>query len=186
MSQVLRSPAEWSAPVRSRPVDYLVRVDASLALLRALSSYSWLTGALKGQDAKFTSHFLSGSGLAERINDPQKGFAHTAVSSDIANFLTGTVVPHASLFAWMIALSELMIGLSLLLGLFARLGGLGAILRAITNVLVGGAAPETLGHNYMLALAGLVVLISAAGRAYGIDYYLIRKFPDSRFLRLLS
>ena len=38
-------------------------------------------------------------------------------------------MPHASLFAWMIALSELAIGLSLLFGLFSRLGGFLAILR---------------------------------------------------------
>jgi len=169
----------------ARHVD-VIAVGASLALLRALSSYSWLSGALVGKDAKFSPHFLSGPGLAERITDPQKGFAHTAICQDISNLLTGTVVPHASLFASLIALSELMIGLSLLFGLFARLGGFAAILRAVTNVLVAGTAPETVGHNYMLALAGLVVLISAAGRAYGIDRLLIKKFPGSRFLRLIA
>ncbi|HZL33865.1 MAG TPA: TQO small subunit DoxD [Tepidisphaeraceae bacterium] len=164
----------------------VIAAAGSLALLRALSSYSWLSGALVGKDAKFNPGFLNGSGLAQRITKPATGFAHTALTDGVASFLTGTVVPHASLFAWMIALSELAIGLSLLFGIFARLGGLVAIIRAITNVLVAGSAADVVGHNYMLALAGLVVMLSAAGRAYGIDKLLVNRFPDSRFLRLVS
>jgi uncharacterized membrane protein YphA (DoxX/SURF4 family) len=173
-------PQHWTPPVG------VIAGAGCLALLRALSSYSWLSGALIGSDAKLRPAFLSGSGLVERITDPEKGFVHTALTDGISSFLTGTVVPHASLFAWMIALSELAIGLSLLFGLFSRLGGLMAIARAITNVLIAGAKPDTLGHNYMLALAGLVVMISAAGRAYGLDRWLIARFPNSRLLRLVS
>jgi thiosulfate dehydrogenase (quinone) large subunit len=164
----------------------IVAAGVALALLRILSSYSWLSGALVGKDAKFESNFLAGPGLVERILDPAKGFAHTAVSPDIGRFLTGTVVPHASLFAWLIALSEVAIGLSMLLGFFARLGGLVAIMRCITNVLVAGTAAETVGHNYMLAVAGLVVLISAAGRVFGVDGLLVPNFPDSNLLRCVA
>src|SRR5665213_4163917 len=164
----------------------VIAAAGCLALLRALSSYSWLSGALVGSDAKLRSDFLSGSGLVERITAPEKGFAHTALTDGLSSFLTGTVVPNASLFAWMIALSELAIGLSLLFGIFSRLGGLLAIVRAITNVLIAGAKPDTLGHNYMLALAGLVVMISAAGRSYGVDRLLLARFHNSRFLRWLA
>lgn len=139
-----------------------------------------------GKDAKFKLDFLNGAGLVSRINKPVTGFAHTALTHDVSAFLTGPVASHPSLFAWMIALSELAIGLSLLLGIFARLGGFIAILRAITNVLVAGSGAEIIGHNYMLAIAGLVVMISAAGRAYGLDKLLIARFPDSRFLRIIS
>jgi uncharacterized membrane protein YphA (DoxX/SURF4 family) len=164
------------------PIDAL----GCLALLRVLSSYSWLSGALIGSDAKLRPDFLSGSGLISRITEPEKGFEHTALTTGLSSFLTQTVIPHASVFAWMIALSELAIGLSLLFGIFSRLGGLLAIVRAITNVLIAGAKPDTLGHNYMLALAGLVVMISAAGRAYGVDRWLIARFPRSHLLRLVS
>jgi uncharacterized membrane protein YphA (DoxX/SURF4 family) len=164
----------------------LVAAAGSLALLRVLSSYSWLSGALMGKDAKFNSDFLAGRGLVERILDPVKGFAHTAVTPEVAKFLTDTVVPHASVFAWMIAISELAIGISLLFGIFARLGGFVAILRCITNVLVAGTAAETVGHNYMLALAGLVVMISAVGRAYGVDGFLVGTFRDSGMIRVVS
>ena len=166
----------------------IVYAGAGLALLRALSSYSWLQGAFIGKDAKFAPDFLGGAGLSTRITAPKMGFAHTALTPWKAGFLTGTAVPHASLFAWLIALGEVGAGLSLLLGLFARLGGLLAIAQAAVNILVAGNSPggtETIGHNYMLALAGLVVIVTAAGRAYGLDRLLVARFPTSRPLRLI-
>lgn len=117
------------------------------------------------------------------------GFAHTAVAPWVSSLLTGAVVPHASLFAWLIALGHSGVGLSLLLGLFARLGGAGAIVLGITNILVAGGAPnatDTIGSNYMLAVAGLAVLISAAGRSYGLDRLLIERFPNVRWLRVIA
>jgi len=69
------------------------------------------------------------------------------------------------------------------------LGGAGAIFLTIVNVLVASGAKnatDTIGHNYMLALVGLVVIIAAAGRAYGLDRLLVARFPTSRLLRLVS
>ena len=159
----------------------------ALALLRILSCYSWFNGAFVGADAKFAPSFLSGVGLVQRINAPAKGFVHSTLTPDVAHFLTATVVPHAVLFAWLIALGEAGVGFSLLLGLFARLDGLFAIAQAVTYALVaGGNGADTIGHNYMLALAGLVVLLSAAGRTLGIDGLLVRRFPNAGLLRVLG
>jgi uncharacterized membrane protein YphA (DoxX/SURF4 family) len=155
----------------------LVNQLTVIAPLPAMSSYGWPGGTLVEKDAKLQPTFLNGSGFVDCIIESGTRFAHTALSHSVASFLTGTVVPHASFFAWIIALSELVIGLSsLLLGIFARLWGLMAILRAITNVLVAGSGADRLGHNYMFALAGLVVLISAAGRGYVIDKLLARSY----------
>jgi len=183
------SPASLSAASTVRlpsPILGVMSAAGALALLRIGSSVSWLQGALLGADAKVHADFLGGQGLIERIVKPVSGFAHTAVTPGIADFLTTVVIPHASLFAWLIMLSELCVGISLATGTFARLGGLVAILRAITNVAVGGLSPETVGHNWMLALAGLVVLLSAAGRSSGVDALLQRRFPGSRILRFLG
>ena len=98
----------------------------------------------------------------------------------VATFLTGVVVPHAALFAWLLALGGLGVGLSLWLGLFSRLGGAGAIFLAVVNILGaarGKNAADTFGHNYTLALAGLVVIISAAGHVYGLDRLADRALP---------
>jgi hypothetical protein len=79
---------------------------------------------------------------------------------------------------------DLAIGLSLLLGLFAQIGDIFAILRAVTNILIaGGAGPDTIGFNVMLITAGAIVVATGAGRRYGID---ATRWPSARFLRLLT
>jgi len=164
-----------------------LHAGVALALVRALSSYSWLDGALWGKDAKFAPDFLRGAGLTQRITTGKTAFVHTTLVPGVASFLTGTVVPHASLFAWLIALGELVTGCSLLLGLFARLGGALAISQALVNIVIaGGGSQDTLGHNYMLLIVGLGVLLAAAGRTYGLDRLLIERYPSSRLLRLVS
>jgi len=157
--------------------------NVALALVRALSSYSWLDSVLWGKEAKLAPHFLSGVGLTQRITMGKTAFVHTTLLPGVASFLTGTVVPHASL----IALGELVTGLSLLLGLFARLGGALTIIQALVNIVIaGGNSQDTLGHNYMLLVVGLGVLLAAAGRTYGLDRLLIECYPSSRLLRLVS
>ena len=165
-----------------------MRAAMALALLRILSSYSWLSGAFIGKDAKFSPDFLAGPGLVSRITGgPNGGFVHTVLSSGIAAWLTGTVIPHASLFAWLLALGEAVVGISLLLGVFTRLGSFLAILQSIVNILVaGGGGADTIGHNYLLIILALAFIVTAAGRKYGIDGMLVRRFPNSRLLRVLA
>jgi len=166
------------------PVPTMLRATGALALLRLLSSYIWLNGAFIGPDAKFASPFLAGPGLASRITG---GFVHTALTSGIASWLTTTVVPHASLFAWLLALGEAAVGISMLLGVFTRLGSVLAIAQAIVNILVvGGAGADTIGQNYLLIILSLAFIAAAAGRTYGIDGILLRRFPHSRVVRLLA
>lgn len=156
----------------------------AVVFLRMMSSLAWLDSAFVGKDAKFSATFLSGAGLADSIT--QK-FIHTALTSGVANVLQNVVLPHAATFAWLIALGDLAIGLSLSLGLFTRLGGALAIARALTNILVaGGAGPDTIGFNAMLIVAGAICIATRAGRRYGIDGVLLARWPSTAFLRLVA
>jgi len=152
-----------------------------------VSSFSWFSGAFLGADAKFAPAFLNGKGLATRITDPQKGFLHSAANGSVRDFLTGTVLPHAHLFAWLIALGELAVACSLVLGLLTRLGAALGIVQNVVYLLVAGTnGADTVGHNYMLGLVGVVLAVTAAGRVGGLDRLLLARFPDSRLLRLLA
>ncbi len=87
-------------------------------------------------------------GLADAVT---LKFVHTALTPTVVNVLQNIVLPHATIFALLIAFGDRAMGLSLFLGLLARLGGALAIVRAITNILVaGGAGPDTIGFNAML------------------------------------
>ena len=114
-------------------------------------------------------------------------FVHTALLPALAVFLRDVVVPHARTFAVLIAVGDLAIGISLFFGFLTRLGGLLAIARAITNVLVvGGAGTDTIGFNAMLATAGAIATVTGAGRRFGIDRLLLARYPLSKLLRLLA
>lgn len=170
-------------PAASRLAD--VRGAAwGIVALRIGASLAWLDSALVGKDAKFAPSFLSGAGLSERITST---FVHTALTPQLSDVLRSVVVPSAHTFAVLIALGDLAVGLSLALGFLTRIGGLLAIARAATNILiVGGAGVDTIGFNAMLILAGAIATVVGAGRRFGVDAWLLARFPDSTLVRILA
>lgn len=117
----------------------------TLGALRIFSSAGRLDSAFTGKDAKFAASFLDGSGLVERID---KSFVRTALSPSIASVLTGFVDPHAALFAAINSGSRCVHRDIAFTELFARVGGVLAVLRGVTNILVvGGAGADTVGFR---------------------------------------
>ncbi|MGI8510577.1 MAG: DoxX family protein [Gemmatimonadaceae bacterium] len=152
--------------------------------LRVISSFAWLDSAFIGKDAKISAAFLSGEGLTKTITTK---LLHTAVTPGIADLLQNLVLPHAQIFAILVGLGHLAVGLSLLLGLFTRVGGVLCILLAATNILVaGGAGPDTIGFNSMLIAAGAIFIATRAGRRFGIDGLLLARWPSARLLDIVA
>ena len=112
------------------------------------------------------------------------GFAKSAVEMQAgawpfwASFLRSVVVPHAAVFAWVIALGELTVGLGLLLGLATRAAAAGGVLLLLT-ILLGQMRPAagatwdrwiTAGLPTKFAILLLLLLAAAdAGRVWGVD-----------------
>jgi uncharacterized membrane protein YphA (DoxX/SURF4 family) len=167
----------------NQPLD-LCHTRSSIVSLRVISSLAWLDSAFVGKDAKLSAAFLSGVELAKKVNET---FIHTAVAPGVSALLRDVVLPNAQIFAIMIGFGDLAIGISLLFGLFTRLGSALAIMRAVTNILVaGGAGPDTVGFNTMLITAGAIALTTRAGRRFGIDAVLLTRWPNVRLLRFLT
>ncbi len=79
------------------------------------------------------------------------------------------------------------VGISLALGLFTKLGAAGEIVRAVTNLLVAGASgADTQGFNVLLILAGVIAIVTCSGRRFGIDAWLVSRYPSARALRVVS
>lgn len=134
-----------------------------LVALRIVTSWSWLSGALLGTDAKLRSDFLGGNGVTTRVH----GFIGTkgALYPGIADFLNGTVVSHAAFFGWLMMAGELVAGICPLLGLFNRLGGLAAALSAIMNLMAAsGGGGDRFGQNYLLLTLGMIFMVVPVGR----------------------
>lgn len=93
-------------------------------------------------------------------------------------FLEKTVVPHAGAFAWALALSEIAIGIGLVLGLFTRVAAAGGI-ALVLSILLGSGRPGTGATWDQWVTAGLtakftlllMVLILAVdpGKVWGLD-----------------
>jgi hypothetical protein len=90
-----------------------------------------------------------------------------------ASLVKSLVVPNIAWMGWIIWLAEAFVAVSLILGLFTRLGGLLGFVQAI-NLLIGvSAAPgETIWLYVFLAVTALFFVVVPAGRFLGLDAWL--------------
>ncbi len=108
------------------------------------------------------------------------------------DFLVNVMIPHWTFFGYMTLATETFIGVTLILGLFTRLGALVALGMA-ANVTIGIlSVPHEWGWTYtMMIVLALLFLLTGAGRSVGIDALLGPRLDraaggGSRIARLLG
>lgn len=95
-------------------------------------------------------------------------------------FLDSTVLPNAALFAQLTAWGETLVGLSLVLGLFAGLGSLGALLLSLSYGLASWhLSPSSAGFHYMLISVAIVLFLARSGKAWGLDAWIAWRWPGT-------
>jgi thiosulfate dehydrogenase (quinone) large subunit len=89
------------------------------------------------------------------------------------DFLVNVMIPHWTFFGWMTLITETFIAVTLILGLFTRLGSLAAIGMA-TNITIGIlGVPHEWGWTYvMLIMLPVIFLLTDAGRSFGVDSFM--------------
>jgi thiosulfate dehydrogenase [quinone] large subunit len=100
-------------------------------------------------------------------------------------FMQGYVVPNAELFAQLMRVGELTLGIALVLGLFTNLAALGSIgLSAVILSSQGGVglgtglgSPEFLTINVIVALISVVILLSPGAKDLSVDSRLAERSP---------
>jgi thiosulfate dehydrogenase [quinone] large subunit len=96
-------------------------------------------------------------------------------------FLEGIVLPNFTLFGYLTFFTEIALGLSLLLGLFTVVGGIGGALWQLNIALGAYSVP---GEWYwlwvLLIFPHLVFAHARAGRVLGIDQVLARRQSDPK------
>jgi len=146
-----------------------------VGLARIAIGFLWITNALWKVPPDFGFAALPNPPdpslalyVQEMINHPPFGLYQT--------FMRDVVVPNGSLFGYLILLGEWTTGLLLLFGLFTRLGGLLGTLQAL-NLMIGLAnVPGEWPWSYrMLVLLNLIIMVTAAGRNWGVDQVLRRR-----------
>lgn len=83
------------------------------------------------------------------------------------------ILSHFGPFAWTVLLVESLLAASLILGLFTRLfGTIGAIQAACIGLSVAFAPGEWPWSYYLMVLANVTLVATAAGRTWGLDEFL--------------
>lgn len=105
-------------------------------------------------------------------------YSMRVASGPYKQFLERIVIPHVVLFSHLIVIAEIVTGVSLLLGLATRLGATIAMFLFLNYLFSKGRlfwSPDS--EDAAVFLSALVCLLGAAGRVWGIDAYLARRWP---------
>ena len=90
-----------------------------------------------------------------------------------ASLVKQFVAPNMAWFGWIVFLMEAFVAVSMIFGLFARLGGLAALIQGLNLYFGVTAAPGEWYWTYgMLYTLGLIFLAIPAGRVLGLDAWL--------------
>jgi thiosulfate dehydrogenase [quinone] large subunit len=155
---------------RSRAVNGMVWV-------RVLVGAVWLNGAVeKLLNPEFPQQFAASLEAGGFVSQAPPFFRA---------FMQGYVVPNAELFAQLMRVGELALGIALILGLLTNLAAIGSALLSLAIMLSQGGvrlgtglgAPELLTINVLVALISVVILLSPAAKALSIDAVLARRRP---------
>lgn len=134
-----------------------------LGVMWTVSGFSWLTS----QSA--TETLVSALDMALNAN---------VTLAFYAPFLTEVVLPNASIFAFLVSIGEFLTGISILTGTLTRIGALGAIFLLLNYSFMNGSIFST--YNFLFIVMHVLILFSSAGRFYGVDKFLHKKWPESR------
>jgi len=133
----------------------------------------------------YTGYFFFKYGL-EKLT---RGFGGTELHDTLARwaagpaydfytpFLQSVAIPHAGLFARLVAYGELVVGALLLLGCATRLAALGGIFLCFNFLFASGESILSVEAPSVFLLLLLTVYATAAGRALGLDALLKHRLP---------
>lgn len=94
------------------------------------------------------------------------------------SFVESVVIPNFALFAWLVFLSELCVGFLLVMGTWTRLAGTLGLLMSLNLGIGLLEVPGEWPWSYvMMAMWHGLFVVTAAGRALGVDAWLRRRLP---------
>jgi thiosulfate dehydrogenase [quinone] large subunit len=109
-----------------------------------------------------------------------QGVATRRASAPYLHFLQQVVIPHATLFSYLVMTGEALAAFSLLTGTMTRVGAAVAMFLFVNYMLGKGRmfwSPDS--QDAAVFLIGLVVFLGRAGRVWGFDRYLAKRWPKS-------
>ena len=118
--------------------------------------------------------------FAEEMTRFLRGVTTRRASAPYLHFVQQVVLPHPSLFSYLIMTGEAFVAISLLTGTLTRLGATVAGFLFLNYMLAEGRmlwSPDS--EDAALIFICLMLFLGRAGRAFGIDSYLAKRWPSS-------
>jgi thiosulfate dehydrogenase [quinone] large subunit len=142
----------------------------ALVLLRVYLGAVFLVAALPKLQADFTPSL---TGFVQQV-------ALQKAHQFYLPFLERVVLPNAPVFAALVTWAELLVGVTLILGLLTRFSAAVTLVLTLNYMFAKGAWFWTPSSNDAAFVAiALALLIGAAGRTLGLDTFLARRWPRS-------
>jgi uncharacterized membrane protein YphA (DoxX/SURF4 family) len=117
--------------------------------------------------------------FAEEMLRFLRGVTTRRASEPYLHFVQQVVLPHSSLFSHLIMTGEMFAALSLLTGTLTRLGAVVAGFLFLNYMLAEGRmlwSPDS--EDAALIFIAFLLFFGRAGRAWGIDSYLAKQWPN--------
>jgi len=93
------------------------------------------------------------------------------------NLLKSLVIPHSSAFGTLVVTAEIYVGIALLLGFTTRLACCVALFLLLNYICAKGALPWGPGIDQSDIVLAIIILLSDAGRIFGVDKLIAHRFP---------
>ena len=108
------------------------------------------------------------------------GVTHRRASAPYLHFVENVVIPNATLFSYLVVTGEAVAAISLLTGTLTRVSAGVAMFLFLNYMLAKGRifwSPDS--EDAAVFFIALVVFLGRAGRTFGIDRYLAKRWPKS-------
>jgi uncharacterized membrane protein YphA (DoxX/SURF4 family) len=118
--------------------------------------------------------------FAAEMLDFLGGVTTRRASAPYLHFVQQIVIPHASTFSYLVMTGEAFAAVSLFTGTMTRLGAAVAMFLFLNYMLAKGRwfwSPDS--EDAAVFFIALVVFLGRAGRVWGIDSYLVKRWPKA-------
>jgi uncharacterized membrane protein YphA (DoxX/SURF4 family) len=118
-------------------------------------------------------------GFQSRLEGFLENFAMNNAHGFYRSFLESAVLPNSGLLTPLVVFGELFVALALITGTATQVASAIAIFFLLNYMLAKGMWFWTPASNdAAMIFIGLVLMLGAAGRSFGVDRFLQRRYPD--------
>ncbi|MBI2545531.1 MAG: DoxX family membrane protein [Candidatus Aenigmarchaeota archaeon] len=147
-------------------------------ILRLFFAYEWLNAGIGKIQSIMTDSSQYFAVMKNVISTTWTEGAKPNPFPFMVSFLKDVVAPNIEFFITLVAIGEFFVGLSYLFGFLVRPAAIFGMIMNLTYFLASGhTSPSTAGINIIMFGGQLFFLLVSAGRAYGLDALLHKKFP---------